>query len=154
MSTLADLREARVGVWAAMPEDVAALAHRRQIMQPAGVILYAEAEIRGLTELLWVFHDSLERGDLEEVACRAMLGRILEHYAERLGGWYCLPAAASFALAAKQVMKGTEGDELLGTLQEIMLYMSRISLWLDLLIPWNDVNELMRALDAEEGVEM
>jgi hypothetical protein len=144
MDTLRDLQIARNDIWNRMPEEVKKLFLNHQIMQPAGRTIYAEAETRLLTELIHVFLNSVENRDLDGKNASKVLALLLTHFADRLGGWYGLKESAALTLKVQKVISNGEWQAFSDIIRELSLYMSKLNLWIDLLIPWNDINELMR----------
>lgn len=151
MSITDDVRKARVEIWDQIPPEVEDLTHHHGILQPAGIILYAEAMTREFAELLWTFMDGLKQGELQEADVRQALDVTLGHFALRLEGFYALPAAASIVLAAKSAVTSSTTDEFVEMMTELRLYLTRLNLWIDLLMPWNEINEAMRAWYSPDG---
>jgi len=144
MSDLEQLQRARRAFWRRPPAEVANLAASRAIMHPAGPTLYAEAETRLMTELLYTFYAAFQAGSLAAPAVQASLEPILAYFSERLAGWYGLKEAASMVEHTRRQISASDSDQLDQALQELILYAGRLNLWIDLLIPWNDINDLMR----------
>jgi hypothetical protein len=144
MNSLKETQKARIDIWKRMPAEVKTLHANREIMQPAGRTIYAEAETRVLTELLHLFLTAIENEKLDENVAGQVLHSLLDHFGERLGGWYGLKDSASVVLNVKRATSGQKPAQFMETVKELSLYMGRLNLWIDLTIPWNDINELMR----------
>jgi hypothetical protein len=139
-----EITKSRVEIWASMPHDVDSLPLRLDTPLPAGNIIYAESITREYTELIWIFMEALRMGSLPEDTVRMALGLMLEHLTERLSGSHGLQRQASVLQKTTEYLRTCSTSELAGVLGEVRLYLSRLNLWLDLLIPWNDWNEDVR----------
>lgn len=140
-----DLVAARVALWAACPADIARLTHSRAIMHPAGPVFAAEGEARVLHEALWWVRSERDRSaeSLRRYAAQLALSKA----ATRLRDFCHLDTTATllFQLEAAIGEGALPFDALL---DESILVAGRIGAWIDLLIPWNDLNESFRgALD-------
>lgn len=135
----------RRAMWAACPADVAALTASRAIMHPAGPVFMAESEARVLHEALWWVRAELARGP--EAQLRATAAMALDHAAVRLRDFCHLTSSAAALAAFRDAMAGPAPLPIL--IDEAIMTAGRLAAWIDLLIPWNDVNEAFRgALDA------
>jgi hypothetical protein len=144
MSGPGEIKKARHEIWASMPCEIDSLPLRHDVPQPAGNIIYAESITREYTELIWIFMEALRVGSLQGDTVRKAIGLILEHLVERLSGSHGLQRQASVVLNAREHLRSCPEDELTEILGEVRLYISRLNLWLDLLIPWHDWNEDVR----------
>lgn len=145
MSTPLEVREARIKIWDQMPKEIVAISQRTDILQPAGNALFAEGMTREFAELIWKFMLDLDKGELEESFVRASLVVILEHYAKRLAGFCALHEAAAIIRKVKDSIAGCSREEFEEMMAELRLYLTRLNSWLDLLLPWHETNEAMRA---------
>jgi hypothetical protein len=55
-----------------------------------------------------------------------------------------LDEAGALAERVAAALGDGDGQTRLALLRELALYAGRLNYWLDLAIPWNDINELMR----------
>ncbi|UPA27878.1 hypothetical protein [Shinella oryzae] len=139
-----DLVSRRKALWHAMPEDIARLTVSRAIMHPAGPVFAAEAEARVLHELLWWIRAGQPRYD--DAVLRQTMAITLDKTATRLRDFCHMDETPALLFALRDA---TQTDVPLAALvDEAILVAGRIGAWLDLLIPWNDLNEAFRtALD-------
>lgn len=139
-----DIVAGRRAVWDRMPADIAGITASRAIMHPAGPVFAAEAEARVLHELLWWVR--AERNRTDETVLRRTAALALDKAATRLRDFCHLQETAALLFRLEAAM-----DEPLpfdALIDEAILVSGRIGAWLDLLIPWNDLNEAFRkALD-------
>lgn len=136
-----DLVSRRKALWHAMPEDIARLTVSRAIMHPAGPVFAAEAEARVLHELLWWIRAGQPRYD--DAVLRQTMAITLDKTATRLRDFCHMDETPALLFALRDA---TQTDVPLATLvDEAILVAGRIGAWLDLLIPWNDLNEAFRA---------
>lgn len=142
-----DLVDRRRALWAAAPAEIGGLVASRAIMHPAGPLFMAESELRCLHEALWWIRARIgtDGEDLlrhaaalatDRAGCRI---RDFCHLVE--GGRLLLDVAAAFR--RREIAFAP-------LLDEATLIAGRLGAWLDLEIPWFDVNEAMRA--AFDGV--
>lgn len=136
-----DLVSRRKALWHAMPEDIARLTASRAIMHPAGPVFAAEAEARVLHELLWWIRAGQPRYD--DAVLRQTMAITLDKTATRLRDFCHMDETPALLFALRDA---TQTDVPLAALvDEAILVAGRIGAWLDLLIPWNDLNEAFRA---------
>jgi hypothetical protein len=131
----------REALWDAMPADIARLTASRAIMHPAGPIFAAEAEARVLHELLWWVRAGLSHYD--EAVLRQTMAITLDKTATRLRDFCHMDDTPALLFALRDATQETLPLDVL--VCEAILVAGRIGAWIDLLIPWNDVNEAFRA---------
>lgn len=136
-----DLTKRRSVLWGGMPEDIARLTASRAIMHPAGPIFAAEAEARVLHELLWWIRAGLPHYD--EAVLRQTMAIALDKTATRLRDFCHMDNTPALLFALRDATQDTV--PLAALVDEAILVAGRIGAWLDLLIPWNDLNEAFRA---------
>lgn len=140
----ADLLAKREQLWAAMPGDIARVTSSRAIMHPAGPVFAAEGEARVLHELLWWVR--AEIGNRDETALRQTAALALNKTATRLRDFCHMEETPALLFALEAAMNGPLPFAAL--IDEAIIVAGRIGAWIDLLIPWNDLNEAFRnALD-------
>lgn len=136
-----DLLSRRKALWDSMPADIARLTVSRAIMHPAGPVFAAEAEARVLHELLWWVRAGQSR--YEETVLRQTMAITLDKTATRLRDFCHMDETPALLFALRDA---TQADVPLAALvDEAILVAGRVGAWLDLLIPWNDLNEAFRA---------
>lgn len=114
-------------------------------MHPAGPVFVAESEARVLHELLWWLRAA--RAQRDETVLRQTAAIVLDKTATRLRDFCHMEdtSAVLFRFSAAMEDSSLGFDPLI---DEAILVAGRIGAWLDLLIPWNDLNEAFRrALD-------
>ena len=136
-----DLTKRRITLWDGMPEDIARLTASRAIMHPVGPIFAAEAEARVLHELLWWIRAGLLHYD--EAVLRQTMAITLDKTATRLRDFCHMDDTPALLFALRDATQGNV--PLAALVDEAILVAGRIGAWLDLLIPWNDLNEAFRA---------
>lgn len=139
-----DILSARAKLWAACPADISGITASRAIMHPAGPVFAAEAEARVLHELLWWVR--AERGKRDEGVLRQTAALALNKTATRLRDFCHMEETPALLFRLEAGM--TEELPFDALIDESILVAGRIGAWIDLLIPWNDLNEAFRrALD-------
>lgn len=136
-----DILEARAAIWAACPEDISRVTASRAIMHPAGPVFAAEAEARVLHELLWWIRAEFGRRD--EQVLRQTAALALNKCATRLRDFCHMDTTPNLLFRLEAAM--AEPNSFAELLDETIIIAGRIGAWLDLLIPWNDLNEAFRA---------
>lgn len=127
-------------IWAAMPDEIAALPARRAIMHPVGPMLYAEGDARNLHELLWWARKQADTADAEIARYGAAL--LADKVATRLRDFCHLEQSAHMVAAIALALRdpALPPDRVL---EESILIAGRLAAWLDQIIRWNDLNETL-----------
>lgn len=127
-------------IWAAMPEEIAAMPARRAIMHPLGPMLYAEGDARNLHELLWWVRK--EAKGPNAAAARYAGALLADKVATRLRDFCHLERSAEMVFAISRALSDPSlpQDRIL---EESILIAGRLSAWLDHIIRWNDLNETL-----------
>ncbi|MBZ9677902.1 hypothetical protein [Mesorhizobium sp. ES1-1] len=142
-----DIIAARKALWAACPADISNVTASRAIMHPAGPVLTAESEARVLHELLWWIRAARGR---DEAVRRQMAALALNKTGTRLRDFCHMEETPALLFRLEAAMGDVHPFDLL--IDEAILAAGRIGAWLDLLIPWNDLNEAFRgALDGRKA---
>jgi hypothetical protein len=123
-----------------VPADVRTLMNRRGPMQPAGPLLCGEGETRKLHEFAWLVRAEIMATGM----IPGFVSAVLEHYAGRLAGWYALPQAGALVQEVAAALPRMRGDQAREVVEGLILYIGRLSLWLDACIPWDGINALLQ----------
>lgn len=132
-------RKLRQEAWQAVPAEFERLRARRGVMIPLGPLFYAESETRKLHENLWLLRD--ERGARFKSEAAALL---LRGAADMLDGFLGMHDTAK-GLTTMADAIGKEPSDTSALLDEIILYVGRLSHWLDLYFPWQKLNAVAEA---------
>ena len=133
---------ARLELWHDCPADISALTESRAIMHPVGPVMQAESEARVLHESLWWIRSAL--GKKDDAALRVAAAIALNKAAVRLRDFCHMNTSAEALFACEEAIT-RPAQPLPPILDEAILIAGRIAAWIDLLIPWNDLNEGFRA---------
>jgi hypothetical protein len=127
-------------IWAAIPDEIAALPARRAIMHPLGPMLYAEGDARNLHELLWWVRQ--QAGGPDAKAARFGAALLADKVATRLRDFCHLERSALMVDAIGKALRDPHlpADKVL---EESILIAGRLAAWLDQIIRWNDLNETL-----------
>ena len=126
--------------WDKLPDDIRRVFEKRGISLPGGPILNAEGESRKLGDMLYTLYTSVLKG--EEFG-KAFIGRLLDYYAFKIGGWCGMTDCAQDIQRYKELLLDDTQDRE-AVLVDFIYWANRMNMWVDLLIPWEDVTELMR----------
>lgn len=145
----ADIVADRRALWECQPGDLQEAILSRGIMHPAGPILMAESEARVLHEILWWVRARI--GKEEETVLRKMAALALDKAAVRLKDFCHLDQSAGLLYRVAAAM-ADERISVRDLLEEAILVAGRLAAWIDLLIPWNSLNESFRTALDEPAV--
>lgn len=138
----AELVAERERLWAACPAEIQAILDSRAIMHPAGPLFMAEGELRVLHETLWRIRE--RHGADPEAMLRFAAALACGKAAACLHDLCHLTETAQL-LRQLEAAFGQADWPFLAMNDEAILMAGRLAAWLDLLIPWSDVNEAIRA---------
>lgn len=139
-----DIVASRAALWSKCPADISRITSSRAIMHPAGPVFTAEGEARVLHELLWWIRAESSRN--EEKVLRQTAALALNKAATRLRDFCHMDETPALLFRLQAAMN--EPLPFASLIDESILVAGRIGAWLDLLVPWNDLNEAFRgALD-------
>lgn len=141
-----DIVAARRALWAGCPADISQLTASRAIMHPAGPVFAAEGEARVLHEFLWWVRAA--RGQQDEAALRVAAALALNKTATRLRDFCHMDQTPALLFRLEEAMH--EPLDFRAVVDEAIIVAGRIGAWIDLLIPWNDLNTAFRtAVDGK-----
>lgn len=146
---VANLRADRVAIWENQPADIATLLARTGMMIPYGPLAMAEGEFRKLHELLWRLQDG--RGFYRGNEKAELICFLLQAFIARIDG-FCGMVSCGHVLEGAIALLKTEGQHVEEILEELVLYTGRAAAWLDLYIPWNELNTVTRKTLANQGL--
>lgn len=132
------------------PEEITALLRRQGAQQPAGGLLYSEADTRNFHEILFVIHQTVSAGPEGPAGLQRLIAALLAYYAARFRGWYGLEEAAGRIEALAAGLDYGDRAAFLAGLEELMAVAGRVNFWIDAQLPWFQINEtLKRVTDGE-----
>lgn len=143
-----DIVQARIALWKSCPLEIIRLTESRAIMHPAGPVFAAESEARVLHELLWWVRAEIGRADQSTQRKTAAL--VINKAATRLRDFCHLDETSAILFRLERAMQ--EDLPFNQLIDEAILIAGRIGAWLDLLIPWNDINEAFRLAASQRDV--
>lgn len=128
-------------IWLQIPEELSALCHREGIMRPGGPILYAEADSRLFHEFLSVLRKRIAQASYDPRYTIVLLRESLQYFCHKMLGWYQLERTAAVVQRYSDRLNLTmPTSELVPLLDALSLFVGRLNMWLDSLIPWNEIN--------------
>jgi hypothetical protein len=145
VDTLEKLRGKREKIWISAPDEVRAILKRRDINQPAGNLLYVEALTRDFAEFIWLFAESIRTGEVSGNQARKFFSLILENLEANLRGMYGQTESASVISSVQDELLEFDDAEFLEVVHEVRLYLTRLNMYFDKLLPWNEFNEVLRS---------
>jgi hypothetical protein len=126
------------------PQEVKRLGRRTGSLQPAGGVLYSEGDTRNFHEILFVMYRMIETQKRLSKGLQNTVMELFRYYAVRFRGWYGLDDLASQIEKSLGEMNFARRKECLEIIESLMTYVGRVNFWIDLLIPWYDLNEHMK----------
>lgn len=132
-------------IWEKPLEEILDMKKRRGYTQPIGPILYSEGALRDLIGLLWKYRESyIKNNEMNVKDFRDGLS----YFCQIIGGWCGLKKTANLIREYYELLAADNAKEL-EVLDDMILFISRIHMWIDLLIPWEDFNQLyLRKLNS------
>ncbi len=141
-------------LFAGPPEEIRALMGRQGALQPAGGLLYSEADTRNFHEILFVIHQAVSASADGPAAMRGLIEALLAYYAGRFRGWYGLDEAARRIEATAAGFDYRDRAAFLVGLEQLMSVAGRVNFWIDAQMPWYEINEtLKRVVGGSEAPE-
>ena len=134
------------------PEEITALLRRQGAQQPAGGLLYSEADTRNFHEVLFVIHQTVSAGTDAPAGLQRLITSLMAYYAGRFRGWYGLEEAARRVEAAAAGLDYGDKAAFLAGLEELMAVAGRINFWIDAQMPWYEINETLKRVLADPKV--
>lgn len=123
--------------WEAPVPEISDLVERTGQTMPAGPIVSGCGDALKLIGVLWEVRKLFNKtGHFDEATFKAVTG----HFIEVIGGWYGLKETAeALGLYVQHICKSQEKQT---GLDEMILFAGRLHMWIDALIPWEEVNEV------------
>lgn len=135
--------------WTTLPADIQRVYEKRGISLPGGPIIYSDGESRKLADMVYTLYTCVRNG---EAYGTDFLCRLLDYYAFKVGGWCGMTDCASDILQYKELLlDGTHKTE--EVLVDFLYWINRMSMWIDLLIPWEDITNLMRDMEKPASAQ-
>ena len=142
-------KETETGILKRIPRSVQMLSERTGALLPAGAVIYAEGDTRNFHELLFIYHGLFSRQTSPLEGTVDALRETLSYYAVRFQGWYELTELADAIERLLQEIVFKDKTDLLDHMERLMRVTGRVNSGIDLLIPWDRINRIMRS-DAEK----
>jgi hypothetical protein len=137
-------------VWQTVPSEILHLGKKAGIMRPAGPVIYAEMDSHVFHEYLSAMNEQISTGVTDFSTFKEHLINFLDNFYKKMNGWYQLKQTAEVIESYHQRLKETNKMEHIKMLIEnLILFVGRINLWIDALIPWNEFNEYMKKHQLE-----
>ena len=126
--------------WDKLPDDIRRVYEKRGISLPGGPVIYSDGESRKLADMLYTLYTCVSGGGTFD---KNFVGKLLDYYVLKIGGWCGMTDCASDILQYKELLlSGARPAE--EVLVDFIYWTNRMSMWIDLLIPWEEVTGLMR----------
>jgi len=135
------IREARKRIWEKEPDEV------RKLLKTMGsydencmVMLYTESETRQLVDFLYCLRGAAKKEEVTLESVKAITKLVLEFYAEKFAGWYRMTDTVRlFKDAVSALGQMVDKTEYNALLEELLLYIGRLNLWIEVKIPWHEI---------------
>jgi hypothetical protein len=134
--------------WDKLPEDIKRVYMKRGIALPGGPIINSDGESRKLADFIYTLYTSVKNGESYDLG---FAGKLLDYYAFKIGGWCGMTDCADDITKYKELLLAP-GADLEAILVDFIYYVNKMSMWIDLLIPWEDITDLMRRPDDRDFI--
>jgi hypothetical protein len=134
-------------IWLTKPADVVNLSNVLGAFEQSGSVkIYADAETRGVADILTRLRTVLDSKAVEPAALSLVAGSIVAAYAEQWPRYYQFKEISAVMNTIAEALQypvedASELDELL---KLCVRYVYRVSFWIDTEIPWKAVTDLFR----------
>jgi hypothetical protein len=126
------------------PADVLALLDRQGALQPAGGLLYSEADTRNFHEMLFVIYQTVAARSDGPASLADLIRAIMSYYAARFRGWYGLEECTARIERAVAELDYADKAAFLARLERVMAVAGRINFWIDGQMPWLEINDTVK----------
>lgn len=123
--------------WEKPTEEIMSLTRRTGQTMPSGPIILSWGSVISFRGFLWKLYQLYRDKEYFDVeSFRA----VTEHARDVLQGWYGLrETAAAIEVFAESICMGKQR---ITDFEEMILFSGRLNMWIDSLIPWEEINEL------------
>ena len=145
MGTAVTEKEFEMEILKRIPRSVQTLSERTGALLPAGAVIYAEGDTRNFHELLFIYHGLFSKQTSPLAGTEDTFRETLSYYAARFQGWYELTELND---AIEEMLKQTDfknKSDLLEQIEWLMQVTGRVNSGIDLIIPWDRINRIMRS---------
>ena len=138
---IGSIREARKRIRETEPDEVRKLLKTMgSYEQNCTLMLYAESETRQLVDFLYCLRDAAKKEEVTLESIKAITNVVLEFYAEKFDGWYHMTYTVRlFRDAVSAVGQMVDKAEYNALLEELLLYVGKLNLWIEVKIPWYEI---------------
>jgi len=148
---LEEIKRERQRVWLTEPDEIE---KARKLKGTYGSrymhLEYARGDLHGCADALSSLRESLKDEDVNLTGLKAITRVILEFYARRMIEWYKLHTVERVLRSARAAVDGIETkDEYKQLMEELLLFIGKLSWWYDIATPWVELNQLYEILVPE-----
>ncbi len=123
--------------WEKPIDEIADLKNRKGQSMPSGPIILSWGSVISLRGFLWKIYQLYSKtGYFDEESFMA----ISEHAQEVLDGWYGLKETAKAVNVFSKAI--CSNNQVSADLEEMILFAGRLNMWIDSLIPWEEINDV------------
>jgi hypothetical protein len=138
------IRLNREQIWRKPSGEIRGLTRRKGTLQPAGHILCVESETRILHDVLWTLYQPVLKNPDAITWAKPAAAELLTHFSRRMSGWYQLEEISKCIASARDLINSANtAEDYLAVMEETMLYVGRVNMWVDLQVPWYDLNRVV-----------
>lgn len=138
----ARLRSENKRMWKKAPADVKNLKGRLgHEGYRFGPLIMAEEELRVLADEFWVIRVTVKEGKIDARSGGRIVAAMLSLRSRRFETWYAMhETSALFKDSAEATQRVSKSEDLIRFLDNLIMYLGRLDLWLELEVPWDNLS--------------
>jgi len=145
------LRTATESIWESPPAGLSGLRElHRPPSGPVTKMVYANFDAYGLAGVLYLLREMSAADDIDLATMARVCRAVAERAGRRLETWGFAAEGATIASVLPALAGARDAQSLRAVLDELIVFLDRIHVWVDASIPWADLDTL-RALRPGAG---
>ena len=146
------LRSATESIWGSPPAGLSALRElHRPPSGPVTKMVYANFDAYGLAGVLYLLREMSVTDDIDIATMARVSGTVAGWAGGRLETWGFAAEAATVAAVLPALTGARDAQSLQAVLDELIVFLDRIHVWVDASIPWADLDTLKARRPGADG---
>ena len=149
--TLEEIKRERQRVWLTEPDEVKKVKGLKGTYDNRYIPLeFARGDLHGCADTLSGLRESLNDDNIDLRSLKSITGFILDFNAGKVIEWYKLDTVERVLRNTKVAVHNVETkEEYRQLIEELLLYVGKVSWWFDIATPWVELNQLYEILVPE-----